>query len=95
MWEILQLDKSDDFVCATGISHTVRELCNYIFSSLELDWKKYVTTDEKYLRPEELHNLKGDSSKLVKTTNWTHNYTFESMLDEMVKYWLDYYTNKK
>jgi GDPmannose 4,6-dehydratase len=95
MWEILQLDKSDDFVCATGISHTVRELCDYVFSSLELDWKKYVTTDEKYLRPEELHNLKGDSSKLVKTTNWTHDYTFETMLDEMVKHWLDYYTDKK
>jgi GDPmannose 4,6-dehydratase len=95
MWEILQLDKSDDFVCATGVSHTVRELCDYVFSSLELDWKKYVTTDEKYLRPEELHNLKGDSSKLVKTTNWIHDYTFESMLDEMIDYWLDYYTNKK
>jgi GDPmannose 4,6-dehydratase len=95
MWEILQLDKSDDFVCATGRSHTVRELCDYVFSSLELDWKKYVLTDEKYLRPEELHNLKGDCSKLVKTTNWSHEYTFESMLDEMVEYWLNYYINKK
>jgi GDPmannose 4,6-dehydratase len=91
MWEILQLDKSDDYVCATGISHTVRELCDYVFSSLGLDWKEYVVTDEKYLRPEELHNLKGDCSKLVKTTGWTHEYTFESMLDEMVNYWLNYY----
>jgi len=76
MWEILQLDKSDDFVCATGISHSVRELCEYVFSSLDLDYKEYVTQDEKFLRPEELHNLKGDASKLVKTTNWTHDYTF-------------------
>jgi len=91
MWEILQLDKSDDYVCATGVSHTVRELCDYVFSSLGLDWKEYVVTDEKYLRPEELHNLKGDCSKLVKTTGWTHEYTFESMLDEMVNYWLNYY----
>lgn len=91
MWEILQLDKADDFVCATGISHSVRELCDYVFSSLDLDYKKHVTQDEKFLRPEELHDLKGDASKLVKATKWTHDYTFESMLDEMVEYWLNYY----
>ena len=91
MWEILQLDNPDDFVYATGVSHSVRELCDYIFSLLDLDYKEYVTQDEKFLRPEELHNLKGDSSKLVKATGWTHDYTFESMLDEMVKYWLNYY----
>jgi GDPmannose 4,6-dehydratase len=91
MWEILQLDKPDDFVCATGISHTVQDLCEYVFKKLDLDWKKYVTQDEKFLRPEELHNLKGDPSKLVKSTNWTHDYTFETMLDEMVEYWINYY----
>jgi GDPmannose 4,6-dehydratase len=95
MWEILQLDKSDDFVCATGISHSVRELCEYVFSSLNLDYKEYVTQDEKFLRPEELHDLKGDASKLVKTTNgFTLSYTFESMLDEMINYWLKEYENK-
>ena len=93
MWEILQLDKPDDFVCATGISHSVRELCDYVFSSLGLDWKEYVIQDEKFFRPEELHNLKGDSSKLIAATGWTHDYTFESMLDEMIEYWLDYYKN--
>jgi GDPmannose 4,6-dehydratase len=93
MWEILQLDKSDDFVCATGTSHSVRELCDYVFSLLDLDYREYVTQDEKFLRPEELHNLKGDSSKLVKATNWTHDYTFESMLDEMVEYWINKYKN--
>jgi GDPmannose 4,6-dehydratase len=93
MWEILQLDKADDFVCATGTSHSVRELCDYVFSSLDLDYKEYVTQDEKFLRPEELHNLKGDSSKLIKTTNWTHDYTFESMLDEMIEYWINKYKN--
>ena len=90
MWEILQLDKSDDFVCATGISHSVRELCNYVFSSLGLDYTKYVTQDEKFLRPEELNDLKGDSSKLKNTTGWIPDYTFESMLDEMIQYWLYY-----
>ena len=91
MWEILQLDKADDFICATGISHSVRELCDYVFSSLDLDYKEYVTQDEKFLRPEELHNLKGDSSKLVEATGWTHDYTFKSMLNEMIKHWLNYY----
>jgi GDPmannose 4,6-dehydratase len=93
MWEILQLDKPDDFVCATGVSHSVRELCEYVFGKLELDWTKYVKQDEKFLRPEELHDLKGDSSKLVKITGWTHDYTFESMLDEMIDYWINYYKN--
>jgi GDPmannose 4,6-dehydratase len=91
MWDILQLDKSDDFVCSTGISHSVRELCDYVFSSLELDWKEYVTQDERYLRPEELNNLKGDSSKLRTITGWEPTYTFETMLDEMIEYWLNYY----
>jgi GDPmannose 4,6-dehydratase len=93
MWEILQLNEPNDFVCATGVSHSVRELCEYVFGKLELDWRKYVKQDEKFLRPEELHNLKGDSSKLIKTTGWTHDYSFESMLDEMIEYWLLYFNN--
>jgi GDPmannose 4,6-dehydratase len=94
MWEILQLKNPDDFVCSTGISHSVRELCDYVFSSLKLDYKEYVTQDEKFLRPEELRDLKGDSSKLINTTGWSHDYTFETMLDEMIDYWMDYYTIK-
>jgi GDPmannose 4,6-dehydratase len=91
MWEILQQDKSDDFVCATGISHSVKELCEYVFSSLDLNWEEYVIQDEKYLRPEELSNLKGDSTKLRQLTGWKSTYTFETMLDEMIEYWLNYY----
>jgi GDPmannose 4,6-dehydratase len=91
MWEILQLDTADDFVCATGNSHSVRDLCQYVFSYLGLNYLDYVKVDEKFLRPEELHNLKGDSSKLKNKTKWTYEYTFESMLEEMVQYWLNYY----
>lgn len=94
MWEILQLDEPNDFVCATGVSHSVRELVNYVFTRLGLQWSEYVKQDEKFLRPEELHDLKGDSSKLVRATGWSHDYTFESMLDEMIDYWMDYYTIK-
>jgi len=95
MWEILQLDEPDDYVCATGVSHSVRDLCEYVFSSLGLDWKNYVTTDEKYLRPEELTDLKGDSSKLRKATGWNTDVTFEVMLDEMIAYWFSELTDKK
>ena len=93
MWEILQLNKPDDFVCATGVSHSVRELVNYVFTRLGLHWSEYVKQDDKFLRPEELHDLKGDPSKLVKTTGWSHDYTFESMLDEMINYWQVYYSD--
>ena len=89
MWEILQLDTPDDFVCATGVSHSVRELVNYVFTRLGLHWSEYVRQDDKFLRPEELHNLKGDPSKLIKATGWKHEYTFESMIDEMIEYWFN------
>ena len=87
MHMILQLDQPDDFVCATGISHTVRDLCDYAFTELDLDYKKYVHLHEKFLRPEELRFLKGDPSKLMAMTGWKPEYTFESMMTEMVEYW--------
>ena len=88
MWRILQLDEPNDYVCATGISHTVRELCEYVFTKLDLDYNDYVVMDKKFLRPEELHDLKGDPSKLKQHTNWTTEYTFETMLNEMIDYWM-------
>jgi GDPmannose 4,6-dehydratase len=89
MWMLLQLDKPGDFVCSTGISHSVQDLCEYVFSKLELNWREYVKADSKFFRPEELHNLKGDSSKLREVTGWKPEYTFESMLDEMIEYWIN------
>jgi|TARA_R110000796_G_scaffold125616_2_gene240148 GDPmannose 4,6-dehydratase len=83
---ILEQDKPDDFVCATGISHSVRELCDYTFSRLDLDYKDYVGVDKRFYRAEELVHLKGDSSKL-KSIGFEVDYTFETMLDEMIDYW--------
>jgi len=91
MWLMLQQDSPDDFVCSTGISHSVQELVEYVFGQLDLDWSQYVSVDKKYLRPEELKHLKGDCSKIKRALGWKHNYTFESMMDEMIKYWLEYY----
>jgi GDPmannose 4,6-dehydratase len=88
MWRILQLEEPNDFVCATGISHSVKELCEYVFSRLELNYQDYVKLDMKFLRPEELVDLKGDPTKLTKATGWVPTYTFETMLDEMISYWL-------
>lgn len=88
MWSMLQLDNPDDFVCATGVSHSVRDLCEYVFNYLDLNYLDYVIQDEKFYRPEELRDLKGDSTKLRKTINWQPKYTFETMLDEMIEYWL-------
>jgi len=91
MWMILQEETPDDFVCSTGISHSVLDLCKYVFSKLNLNYQDYVKIDNKFLRPEELHNLKGDSSKLKLKTGWNPEYTFETMLDEMIDFWINYY----
>ena len=92
MWLMLQQETPDDFVCSTGISHTVQDLVEYVFGKLELDWKKYIKTDKRFLRPEELEHLKGDCSKAKEILNWKHKYTFETMLDEMIEYWLKKYS---
>ena len=87
MWRILQLEEPNDFVCATGVSHSVKELCEYVFTKLGLNYEDYVKLDMKFLRPEELTDLKGDPTKLMKATGWKPTYTFETMLDEMIAYW--------
>lgn len=85
MWLMLQHDKPDDFVCAMGESHSVENLCDIVFSMFDLDYRDYITLDRRYLRPTELHDLKGDSRKLRTTLDWTPRYTFKSMLKDMVK----------
>ena len=63
------------------------ELIPFVFSKLDLNYKDYVLLDEKYLRPEELNDLKGDASKL-RSLGWQPSYTFETMIDEMIEFWL-------
>jgi GDPmannose 4,6-dehydratase len=95
MWMILQLDQADDYVCATGISKTVKDLCEFVFNYLDLNYLDYVKTHEKFLRPEELSHLKGDSSKLRQHTGWKPKYNFESMIIEMVNHWINHYQSSK
>jgi len=75
----------------TGISHSVKDLVEYVFNKLDLNYKKYLIIDKRYFRFEELDDLRGDSTKLRKVTGWSPKYTFETMLDEMIDYWMSYY----
>jgi GDPmannose 4,6-dehydratase len=87
MHMILNNDKPDNYVVATGKTYSVREMVEYVFGKLNLDSNKYVFQNPKYLRPEELPYLKGDSSKLRNNFDWEPQYTFETMLDEMIDFW--------
>jgi GDPmannose 4,6-dehydratase len=86
---IVQQDKPGDWVVATGETRSVRDMCEYVFGKLELDYKDYVVQNQKFLRPEELPYLKGDSSKIRTELGWKPTYTFESMMDEMIEYWTE------
>ena len=89
MWLMLQQDTPEDYVLATGESYSVGDLVDYVFNKLELDKDKYVKTDKKFERAEELHYLRGDASKAVIKLGWKREYTFQTMIDEMIEYWLD------
>lgn len=87
---ILNHHTPDDFVVSTMTTHSVREMVEYVFERLDLDYQKYVHQDEKFMRAEELKYLKGDSTKARTILNWEPEYTFELLLDDMVESW----TNK-
>ena len=88
MWSMLQQDKPKDYVIATGESRSVETLVEAVFGRLGMSWQQYVVQDEKYLRPEELDFLKGDSSLAKKELGWKQTISFDKMIDEMVEYWL-------
>lgn len=88
---ILQHDKADDFVVATGETRSVREMCNYVFSQLGLNYADHVVQNPKYLRPEELKYLRGDSTKIRTTLDWKPEYTFNMLMDEMIEFWMKIY----
>lgn len=94
MIQIINHDMPDDFVVSTGETYSVRNLCEIVFEYLNLDYTKYVQQDQKFLRPEELKFLKGDSTKIRETLVWKPEYDFKSMLIEMIEYWKKTLTNK-
>jgi GDPmannose 4,6-dehydratase len=84
MWLMLQQDKPDDYVIATGESHSVREVLDVAFGALDLDWKKYVELDPRYLRPTEVDHLRGDMSKARAKLGWQPKVTFAELIRRMV-----------
>ena len=89
MHMIVNHDTPDEFIVATGRTHSVRDLCETVFGLLDMNYEDYVVQNPKFMRPEELRYLKGDSSKAREILGWTPEYTFESMMEEMVEYWMN------
>jgi GDPmannose 4,6-dehydratase len=84
MWLMLQQSKPDDFVIATGVSHSVRELVEIAFARVGLDWQKYVKTDPKFLRPAEVDHLIGNPAKARRLLGWQQNVEFKQLVEMMV-----------
>ena len=91
MHMIINHTEPDDFVCATGVTNSVRDMCDYVFSRLDLNYKDFVIQDKKFMRAEDLKYLRGDSTKLRTTFGWKPEYTFETLMDEMIDHWLKIY----
>ncbi|HVF47124.1 MAG TPA: GDP-mannose 4,6-dehydratase [Pyrinomonadaceae bacterium] len=89
MWLMVQKDEPDDFVCATGITHSVADVTQHVFKRLELDPDRHVKVDPSLMRSRDDQISCGNSTKLREATGWRPEYTFESMLDEIVDHWLD------
>jgi len=85
MWLMLQQDKPDDYVIATGETHSVRELVELAFGFAELDWQKYVETDPAFLRPVDVAALVGNAIKAKEKLGWTPKTTFKQLVEMMVK----------
>jgi GDPmannose 4,6-dehydratase len=85
---IVNHSESRDWIVATGESRSVRDLCYHTFKKLGLNYEDYVVQNQKFIRPEELKYLRGDSSEIRNKLNWQPKYTFESMLEEMIEYWM-------
>ena len=85
MWLIMQNENPDDWVIATGESHSVENFAKKAFELVELDWKDYVVVDEKHFRPNEVKYLLGDSSKARKELSWKPKTTFDELVEMMVK----------
>jgi GDPmannose 4,6-dehydratase len=84
MWMMLQQEQADDFVIATGVSRSVRDLVDVAFGHAGLDWKQYVRLDPAFLRPAEVDHLIGDASKARTVLGWEPTVTFEQLVAMMV-----------
>lgn len=79
---------AEDWIVSSMDTHSVRELCEIVFKMLDMDYRDYIITCTKYMRPEELPYLRGDSIKIRNDLGWKPTYTFERILDEMIQFWM-------
>jgi GDPmannose 4,6-dehydratase len=84
MWLILQQDEPEDYVIATGVTHSVRDLVQIAFDYVNLNWEDYVIVDPKFVRPAEVKLLLGDSSKALKKIGWKSEVSFENLVRMMI-----------
>ena len=84
MWLMLQQPKPDDYIAATGVTHSVRDFCELAFRIVELEYGKYVVSDPNFFRPAEVDVLEGNASKARRQLGWSPHYTFEELVREMV-----------
>ena len=84
MWLMLQQERPDDYVIATGETHSVQEFLESAFACLELDWRKYVDSDPRFFRPSEVDMLIGDSSKARRVLSWQPKVKFRELVSMMV-----------
>ena len=87
MHMIINHKTPEEFIVATGKTHSVRDLCQTVFEKLGMNYEDYIVQNPKYMRPEELKYLKGDSSRTREVLGWKPEYTFGTMLDEMIERW--------
>ncbi len=88
MHAIVNHKQPDDFVIATGDTHSVRQLCEIVFRKLGMDYRDYVAQNPKFLRPDELKYLRGDSGRARRILKWKPQYEFRSLVEEMVDHWM-------
>jgi GDPmannose 4,6-dehydratase len=85
MWLMLQQPRADDYVIATGTSHSVRDFCRLAFASVGLDYERYVVADQRFMRPAEVDLLVGDPAKAKRVLGWEPATTFEELVESMVR----------
>jgi len=86
MWLMLQQDEPDDYILATGDTHSVQDLLERVFTGLDLDWREYVSVDPRYFRPTEVDLLVGDASKARAKLGWEPTTSFDELIDLMVEH---------
>ena len=86
MIKLLEQPKPEDIIISTGKSHSVKELCEVVFTKLDLDYRNHVVVNEKFIRPEELPYLQGDSRKGRELLNWQPKYDFDGLLSDMINH---------